>query len=55
MIFYKKQDNMSVQNNFEIACSNGDLQVVKYLVENKADITADDNEAVKCASENGHL
>jgi len=31
------------------------LDIVKYLVENKADLTAEDNQALRWASEEGHF
>ena len=37
------------------ASKNGHLEVVKYLVENKANIHAQNDEALRLASENGHL
>jgi ankyrin repeat protein len=37
------------------ASENGHLDVVKYLVSQGADITADDNYAVRWASFYGHL
>jgi len=40
---------------FTIACAEGRLERVKYLVELKADITANDNQALVFASQNGHL
>lgn len=37
------------------ASEHGYLEIVKYLVEHGADVTADDNGAVKLASEHGNL
>ena len=37
------------------ASSNGHLEIVKYLHENGADITAQNNYAIKYANLNGHL
>jgi len=37
------------------ACKQGKLEIVKFLVELKADITAEDNWAVQSASSNGHM
>ena len=43
------------ENALNFASLKGKLLVIKYLVENGADITAQDNLAVRWASENGHL
>jgi len=40
---------------FQIAATNGHLEIVKYLVTLGADIRAADNYAVKMASRNGYL
>jgi uncharacterized protein YnzC (UPF0291/DUF896 family) len=37
------------------ACEDGDLEIVKLLIENGADVTAEDNYAIRRASQNGHL
>jgi len=45
-------------NNYyalEEACKTGDLDKVKELVSDGADITANNNYAVQLASNNGHL
>ena len=44
-----------MDRQFLIACQNGNLDKVEYLLENKADITVQNNRAVRLASENGRL
>jgi ankyrin repeat protein len=52
---YKQNKNLYIQQIFYSECEKGNLQLVKYLVSLKANITADDNYVVKIASRNGHL
>ena len=44
-----------MQSPFVEACKSPDLEVVKYLVSQGADLRADVNYDVEVASENGHL
>jgi ankyrin repeat protein len=43
------------RRTFLHACKSGDLEGVKYFVSQGADVRADNNYAVRKASENGHL
>lgn len=42
-------------NALKLAARHGEIQFVKFLVSNGADIIADDNEALRIAAKNGHL
>ena len=46
---------MGIQDQLCSASENGHLDTVKYLIENGADVTAQDNEAVMWASYKNHL
>lgn len=53
---YKNNADIIANNQtVKYASANGYLEVVKYLHENGADITAFGNYAVRSASKNGHL
>jgi len=45
----------SINNKLFQACSKDNLDTIKTLIKNKADISAEDNQAVRWASFGGHL
>ena len=53
--YFKHGLSKDYQRAFVCCCKNGELLGVKYLVSSGANITADDNLAVRYASKNGHL
>ena len=53
--FAKYGADIITKETMKLACKNGHLHMVKYLVEHGVNVTADHNESVKLACENGHL
>ena len=55
LINNKRFDGIGLRKCLNLSCKFGHLEVVRFLVEQGADIQADNNCAVRWASDNGHL